>query len=97
MSIDCPLINEFIGYMLYFTHRVGYNVKKLFQEKDVYKDRESQIEAIEETFKAAKMPVRIATIFFKAVKYLVSCASGFETPQQTWCYSKGSSTIISRL
>jgi RNA polymerase II-associated factor 1 len=37
--------------------KVGYNVKKLFQEKDVYKDRDSQIEAIEGTFKAAKKPI----------------------------------------
>jgi hypothetical protein len=51
--------------VLLFKYRVGYNVKKLFQEKDVYKDRDSQIEAIEGTFKAAKKPVRITAILLE--------------------------------
>ncbi|XP_065833268.1 RNA polymerase II-associated factor 1 homolog isoform X2 [Oscarella lobularis] len=37
--------------------KLGYNVKKMFQEKDIYKDRQSQIDAIEGSFEAAKKPV----------------------------------------
>ena len=34
-------------------------MKKMFQEKDIYKDRQSQIDAIEGSFEAAKKPVRM--------------------------------------
>ncbi|XP_064404030.1 RNA polymerase II-associated factor 1 homolog [Halichondria panicea] len=37
--------------------KVGYNVKKKLQGMDVYKDRASQIAAIEATFEAAKQPI----------------------------------------
>ncbi|KAH7934339.1 hypothetical protein HPB49_025009 [Dermacentor silvarum] len=38
-------------------HRVGYNVKKLFKEEDLYMDRESQINAINKTFEEAQKPI----------------------------------------
>ena len=37
--------------------RVGFSIKKYFKEEDLYRDRESQIKAIEDTFEAAKVPV----------------------------------------
>lgn len=37
--------------------KVGFNVKKKFQGTDIYKDRESQISAIESTFDAAQRPI----------------------------------------
>ncbi|CAH8568792.1 unnamed protein product [Schistosoma turkestanicum] len=37
--------------------RLGYNVKRHLNEEIVYRDRESQINAIEETFKAARKPI----------------------------------------
>ena len=39
------------------TKRVGYTIKRKIKEIDFYKDRESQIEAIEKSFIAAKKPV----------------------------------------
>jgi len=44
-----------------FFHRVGYNVKKLFTEEHLYKDRDSQIKAIEITFDRTKTEVRSLT------------------------------------
>lgn len=38
-------------------NKVGYSVKKKLQGMDVYKDRASQIAAIEATFEAAKQPI----------------------------------------
>lgn len=37
--------------------KVGYNVKKLFKEENLYMDRESQIRAINKTFEDAKKPI----------------------------------------
>ncbi|XP_065883601.1 RNA polymerase II-associated factor 1 homolog [Dysidea avara] len=37
--------------------KVGYSVKKRLQDTDIYKDRASQITAIEQTFEAAKQPI----------------------------------------
>lgn len=37
--------------------KVGYSVKKKLQDTDIYKDRASQIAAIEQTFEAAKQPI----------------------------------------
>ncbi|KAL1439490.1 hypothetical protein MTO96_010178 [Rhipicephalus appendiculatus] len=37
--------------------KVGYNVKKLFKEEDLYMDRESQINAINKTFEEAQKPI----------------------------------------
>lgn len=37
--------------------KVGFNVRKKFQGTDIYKDRESQIAAIESTFDAAQRPI----------------------------------------
>ena len=37
--------------------RLGFNLKKYFKEEDLYKDRESQLKAIGDTFNAAKTPV----------------------------------------
>lgn len=49
-------------------------MKKLFLEKDVYKDRESQIEAIEGTFEAAKKPVTIPVFFLFLIKFMATYA-----------------------
>ncbi|KAI1286350.1 RNA polymerase II-associated factor 1 -like protein [Halotydeus destructor] len=40
--------------------KVGYNVKKLFKEDTLYKDRESQIAQINKTFEEAKIPIKEA-------------------------------------
>ncbi|XP_076341576.1 RNA polymerase II-associated factor 1 homolog isoform X4 [Tachypleus tridentatus] len=37
--------------------KVGYNVKKLFKEENLYMDRESQINAINKTFEDAQKPI----------------------------------------
>ncbi|CAG2213561.1 PAF1 [Mytilus edulis] len=37
--------------------RVGFKIKQIMKDEDVYKDRESQIAAIEKTFKGAKEPI----------------------------------------
>ncbi|XP_052107195.1 RNA polymerase II-associated factor 1 homolog [Mytilus californianus] len=37
--------------------RVGFKIKQIMKDEDVYKDRESQIEAIEKTFEGAKEPI----------------------------------------
>ncbi|XP_076343215.1 RNA polymerase II-associated factor 1 homolog [Tachypleus tridentatus] len=37
--------------------KVGYNVKKLFKEENLYMDRESQINAINKTFEDAQTPI----------------------------------------
>ena len=46
--------------MIFVSHcRVGFNIKKYFKEEDLYKDRESQIAAIEKTFENVDKPVCI--------------------------------------
>ncbi|XP_022649856.1 RNA polymerase II-associated factor 1 homolog isoform X2 [Varroa jacobsoni] len=37
--------------------KVGYNVKKMFNERSLYMDRESQVEAINKTFEEAQKPI----------------------------------------
>lgn len=37
--------------------RVGYSIKRKISQLDFYKDRDSQIRAIEKSFEAAKKPV----------------------------------------
>ncbi len=46
-----------ICFVLLF--RVGFSIKKYFKEEDLYKDRESQIKAIEDTFAEAQKPVSV--------------------------------------
>ena len=41
-----------------FACRLGYSIKKHMTEEVLYKDRDSQIKAIKETFEFAKAPVR---------------------------------------
>lgn len=41
--------------------RVGFKIKKIMKEEDLYKDRESQINAINNTFEKAKQPVRFSS------------------------------------
>ena len=50
-------------------YRVGYSVKKYFKEEDLYKDRDSQIQAIEATFEAAKVPVSYIAVAFRRRKF----------------------------
>merc|ERR1719290_305078 len=49
--------NRFIQSAEKAESRVGYHLKKMQKDEDVYKDRESQIAAIEKTFEDAKVPV----------------------------------------
>lgn len=44
-------------FICHYFQRLGYNVKRHLNEEIVYRDRESQINAIEETFKAAEKPI----------------------------------------
>eukprot|EP00058_Branchiostoma_floridae_P021112 XP_002606602.1 hypothetical protein BRAFLDRAFT_209622 [Branchiostoma floridae] len=37
--------------------KIGHSIKKQFKEEDIYKDRESQIAAIEKTFEDVKTPI----------------------------------------
>lgn len=37
--------------------RVGFKIKQIMKDEDVYKDRESQMAAIEKTFEGAKQPI----------------------------------------
>lgn len=39
--------------------RIGVSVKQQFTEEEIYKDRDSQIAAIEKTFEDAQKPVRV--------------------------------------
>lgn len=41
----------------YLIFRLGYSVKRHLNEDAMYRDRESQIQAIEQTFKAAAKPI----------------------------------------
>ena len=49
--VQCPL-----KFSL-FTHRIGVSVKQQFTEEEIYKDRDSQITAIEKTFEDAQKSV----------------------------------------
>jgi RNA polymerase II-associated factor 1 len=49
--------NRFIQSAEKAESRVGYQLKKMFKDEDIYKDRDSQIAAIEKTFVDAKLPV----------------------------------------
>lgn len=43
--------------MLFSLCRVGFKIKQQMKEEDLYKDRDSQIAAIQATFERAKQPV----------------------------------------
>jgi len=49
--------NRFIQSAEKAESRVGYHLKKMRKDEDLYKDRESQIAAIEKTFEDAKIPI----------------------------------------
>ena len=53
--------------------RIGHNLKKLFKEEDLYRDRDSQIKAIEETFEAAKKPVSTVCVMHANLFSLLLC------------------------
>ena len=46
-----------LQFILLLLSRIGFSIKKKFKEEDLYKDRESQIQAIEDTFSASKVEV----------------------------------------
>lgn len=48
--------------MLMLIFRVGFNINKKVTDEILYKDRDSQIKAINATFEAASKPVRIQLI-----------------------------------
>lgn len=43
--------------------RIGVSVKQQFTEEEIYKDRDSQIAAIEKTFEDAQKPVRVPRVW----------------------------------
>ena len=43
--------------MGFVSYRVGFKIKQIMKDEDVYKDRESQMAAIEKTFEGATEPV----------------------------------------
>lgn len=45
-----------------FLLRIGVSVKQQFTEEEIYKDRDSQISAIEKTFEDAQKPVRAQSL-----------------------------------
>lgn len=47
--------------------KVGYSIKRKLSQIDFYKDRDSQIKAIEKSFEAAKLPVCLFFCFFLVI------------------------------
>lgn len=41
----------------YYVNRVGFKIKQIMKDEDIYKDRASQIQAIDKTFEQAKEKV----------------------------------------
>lgn len=56
--------------------RIGVSVKQQFTEEEIYKDRDSQISAIEKTFEDAQKPVR--TFRIEIVLYCIVQGSCFK-------------------
>lgn len=52
----------------HFVLRIGVSVKQQFTEEDIYKDRDSQISAIEKTFEDAQKSV--SELITRLLKYL---------------------------
>ena len=50
---------------------MGFNIKKYFKEEDLYRDRESQIKAIENTFDSAKISVCTTTMHYYTLRRMV--------------------------
>jgi hypothetical protein len=46
-----------------FISRIGYSLKRKISQFDFYKDRDSQIRAIEKSFETAKQPVCQMPVF----------------------------------
>lgn len=44
---------------MHFLFRIGVSVKQQFTEEEIYKDRDSQISAIEKTFEDAQKSVSV--------------------------------------
>lgn len=47
----------FIKEVYYYVNRVGFKIKQIMKDEDIYKDRASQIQAIDKTFEQAKEKV----------------------------------------
>ena len=73
--------------------RVGFNINKKVTDEILYKDRDSQIKAINATFEAASKPVRIHPNVFISFGFIfvfidfLSDSTALEALQQTECYS----------
>lgn len=62
-----------------FSFRIGVSVKQQFTEEEIYKDRDSQISAIEKTFEDAQKSVsELITRLLKSL--LVNCRSVQQGP-----------------
>lgn len=46
-----------IKEIYYYINRVGFKIKQIMKDEDIYKDRASQIQAIDKTFEQAKEKV----------------------------------------
>lgn len=46
-----------IKEIYYYVNRVGFKIKQIMKDEDIYKDRASQIQAIDKTFEQAKEKV----------------------------------------
>ena len=55
--LACPLSVRVQFFCWYVECRVGFKIKQLMREEDLYKDRDSQIAAIEHVFECAQSPV----------------------------------------
>lgn len=49
--------NFSIKEVYYYVNRVGFKIKQIMKDEDIYKDRASQIQAIDKTFEQAKEKV----------------------------------------
>jgi len=58
-------------------HRLGYNIKKQMKEDVLYKDRDSQIKAIGETFELVKKPVSATLHLLSIYLQLYSATEAF--------------------
>lgn len=59
MYVHVYILCVFILYvsLIWFLSRIGVSVKQQFTEEEIYKDRDSQISAIEKTFEDAQKSV----------------------------------------
>jgi len=57
--------------IIIYLHRVGFKIKQSMRDEEIYKDRDSQIAAIEKTFEKAKVPVSVVYHFLLSHSFLI--------------------------